>query len=95
MLPSLHEGFGLTCVEAMAAGVPVVAGDRAALPATVGDAGILVDPTDDGAVAEAVLRALGDEALRAAGLRRAALFTWERTVGEVDALVTRLLGQRP
>ena len=95
VLPSLHEGFGLTCVEAMAAGVPVVAGDRAALPATVGDAGILVDPTDDGAVAEAVLRALGDEALRAAGLRRAALFTWERTVGEVDALVTRLLGQRP
>lgn len=95
VLPSLHEGFGLTCVEAMAAGAPVVAADRAALPATVGDAGILVDPTDPGAVADAVLRALGDDELRAAGLRRAAQFTWERTVAELDALVTRLLRQRP
>lgn len=95
VLPSLHEGFGLTCVEAMAAGVPVVAADRAALPATVGDAGILVDPTDPAAVADGLLRALGDDALRDAGLHRAAHFTWGRTVDELDALVTRLLGQRP
>lgn len=95
VLPSLHEGFGLTCVEAMAAGTPVVASDRAALVATVGDAGILVDPEDADAVAHGVLRALGDDALRAAGPRRAAHFTWERTVAELDALVTRLLGQRP
>lgn len=95
VLPSLHEGFGLTCVEAMAAGTPVVAADRAALPATVGGAGILVDPTDPAAVTDAVLRARGDDALRAAGLRRAASFTWERTVADLDALVTRLLDQRP
>lgn len=96
VLPSLHEGFGLTCVEAMAAGTPVVAADRAALPQTVGGAGILVDPTDAVAVADAVIGALGDEHLTAAGRERAAGFTWERTVEDLDALVTRLLAaQRP
>ncbi len=96
VLPSLHEGFGLTCVEAMASGTPVVAADRAALPQTIGDAGVLVDPTDPEAIAAALLGALDDEALVSAGRRRAAAFTWERTVSELDALVTRLLaGQRP
>lgn len=95
VLPSLHEGFGLTCVEAMAAGTPVVAADRAALPQTIGDAGLLVDPTDPDAVAGAVVRALGDERLRAAGLQRAATFTWDRTMDELDALITQLLDQRP
>ena len=46
VLPSLYEGFGLTCLEAMACGTPVVAADRAALPETCGDAALLVDPTD-------------------------------------------------
>ncbi|MBJ7328872.1 MAG: glycosyltransferase family 4 protein [Solirubrobacteraceae bacterium] len=91
VLPSLHEGFGLTCVEAMAAGTPVVAADRAALPDTVGTAGLLVDPTDPEAIADAVLRAIGNEPLAAAGRERAAQFTWERTVDAIDALVDSLL----
>lgn len=95
VLPSLHEGFGLTCVEAMASGTPVVASDRGALPATVGGAGVLVDPTDPDAIAAALLRAIGDERLAAAGLARAAHFTWDRTMHELDALIGRLLPRGP
>ena len=88
VLPSLYEGFGLPCVEAMACGTPVVASNAGALPETCGDAALLVDPTDQTAIADAVERAIGDERLRAAGLARAAQFSWDRTVGEIDALLT-------
>jgi hypothetical protein len=46
VLPSLYEGFGLTALEAMASGTPVVVSDRGALPQVVGDAALLVDPED-------------------------------------------------
>jgi len=88
VLPSLYEGFGLPCVEAMACGTPVVASNAGALPETCGGAALLVDPTDQTAIADAVERAIGDERLRAAGLARAARFSWDRTVGEIDALLT-------
>ena len=94
VLPSRYEGFGLTCLEAMACGTPVVAADRAALPQTCGDAAILIDPDDPDALAGAVLRAATEpalrEGLRARGLSRAAQFTWERTAASVDALLMRL-----
>lgn len=91
VLPSLHEGFGLPVLEAMASGVPVVASDRGALPEVCGTAALLVDPTDPKDVAEAVLAAVGDESLRRAGLARARPFTWERTARETDALIEALL----
>jgi len=84
----LVEGFGLPPLEAMACGVPVVASNTSAVPEVCGDAALLVDPEDPGAVAEAMGRVLMDPALaarlRAAGLARAARFTWEAA-----ALATR------
>jgi glycosyltransferase involved in cell wall biosynthesis len=87
VLPSLHEGFGLTCLEAMACAVPVVAARAGALPETCGDAARYADPRDPVALADAIEGAIGDPALRAAGPQRAARFSWSRTVGELDALL--------
>jgi glycosyltransferase involved in cell wall biosynthesis len=66
VVPSRHEGFGVPVLEAMASGLPVVANDAGALPEVVGEAGLLVDADDPYALADAVARAVGDPALRAA-----------------------------
>jgi len=84
--PSLYEGFGMPVLEAMACGVPVITSNASSLPEVVGDAGLLVDPTDTDALAAALMLLLDDPerraALRAAGLARAALFSWERAARE-------------
>jgi glycosyltransferase involved in cell wall biosynthesis len=78
--PSLYEGFGFLPLEAMAAGVPVVASAAGAVKEMVGDAAILVPPGDFDALAKAVLAVLDDPPVRddlvKAGRRRAASFTW-------------------
>ena len=83
VLPSLHEGFGLPVLEAFAAGTPVVASNAGAIPEVAGDAAILVDPPDVGALAQAMRRVAEDtmlaDSLRAKGRERARQFTWERT----------------
>jgi glycosyltransferase involved in cell wall biosynthesis len=92
VLPSLYEGFGLTALEALAAGVPVVVADRGALPEVCGDAAQLVDPTDAEAVAVALERALDDpDPWRAAGPPRAASLTWDATARGVDALLAGVI----
>ncbi|MGW9183389.1 glycosyltransferase family 4 protein [Agromyces sp. NPDC055661] len=83
VVPSTYEGFGLPALEAMAAGVPVVAADTSSLPEVVGDAGLLVPPTSAGIIT-GVVDLLGSPADAAAivarGRTRAAEFTWQRAV---------------
>jgi glycosyltransferase involved in cell wall biosynthesis len=80
--PSLYEGFGFPPLQAMAAGVPVVATKAGSLPEVLGDGASLVDIGDRDGLAEALEQVLGDpvhrERLVAAGTARAASFTWER-----------------
>ena len=81
--PSLYEGFGLPVLEAMAHGTPVLTSDRSSLPEVAGDAALLVDPLDRGAIAKGLHRLVSDgdlrERLAVAGPRRAAAFTWRAT----------------
>jgi glycosyltransferase involved in cell wall biosynthesis len=88
-MPSLYEGFGLPCIEAMAAGTPVVASDRAALPEACGGAALLADPDDVDAFAEALIAAAGPERSRLteAGRTRAGSLSWVRTAELVDAAI--------
>jgi len=90
LTPSLYEGFGLTALEAMACGTPVVASNTSSLPDVVGDAGLLICPTDVDAIAEAVVRVVTDRELHASlrqrGLERARSFSWERTARETLAV---------
>jgi glycosyltransferase involved in cell wall biosynthesis len=97
--PSLYEGFGLPPLEAMACGAPVICSNAASLPEVVGDAAVLVDPTDTPALARALASVLASpeqqEALRSGGLRRAALFSWDRCASETLAEYARVAGSRP
>jgi glycosyltransferase involved in cell wall biosynthesis len=78
--PSLFEGFGLPPVEAMACGTPVVTSNVSSLPEVTGDAALLVDPLDQSSIESALLKIVGDEALRARlreqGIQQAKRFTW-------------------
>ena len=82
VFPSLYEGFGLPPLEAMASGTPVVTSNVSSLPEVVGDAALLVDPTDPVAIADAMRRVLTDPTLAAElsarGLARARTFSWEQ-----------------
>jgi glycosyltransferase involved in cell wall biosynthesis len=78
--PSHNETFGLTILEAMACGCPVVTSDRSAMPETAGGAAVLADPNDPRSIGEAILRACETaDGLRPRGLARAAEFTWAQT----------------
>ena len=83
VFPSRGEGFGLTVLEAMAGGVPVVASSVSATAETAGDAALLVHPDDGEGLAAAMRRGLEDQDLRrgliAKGLARAREFSWSRT----------------
>jgi glycosyltransferase involved in cell wall biosynthesis len=94
LFPSLYEGFGLPALEAIQLGTPVIGSSAGSVPEVVGDGGLLVDPYDTSAIAQA-LRALdADDALfarlSAAGLVQARKFTNERFAERLGVLHARL-----
>ena len=88
--PSLHEGFGLPVLEAMACGTPVLTSHVSATAEVAGDAALLVDPLDVQAIREGLRRLLTDADLRARlsaqGRARAAEFSWRRAAQETHAV---------
>ena len=99
VFPSLYEGFGIPVVEAMACGCPVIAADRSSFPEVVGEAGILLDPTDELPWVRAMERMLREAEYRSQWSDRAASrsreFSWERTARETLAVYRAVLEANP
>jgi glycosyltransferase involved in cell wall biosynthesis len=95
---SLYEGFGLMALEAMSCGVPVLASNRSSLPEVVGEGGVLVEPEDVDAVAQAMIALLRDDGLRLrlgqAALQQAARFDWQHTAQETARVYELALSGR-
>jgi glycosyltransferase involved in cell wall biosynthesis len=93
--PSLHEGFGMTLLEAMACGTPAITANVSAMPEVVGDAGVLVDPQDWEAIADAICHLHNDpvfyQELVNQGLERVKAFTWEKTAEQIAEIYEKLL----
>lgn len=96
--PSLYEGFGLTLLEAMGSGTPVIASQSASIPEVTGDAACLVDSCQDPAMMQAIRRMETDpvyrSGLRERGLRRASQFSWRETASKTLALYEKVLSER-
>ena len=95
VLPSHLEGFGMTVLEAMTAGVPVIVSNRGALPELAGDAAQIVEPDDVQGLAAAMKRYLDEPARASAatdrGLRRAAEYSWDASAQTLLAAYSRIL----
>jgi glycosyltransferase involved in cell wall biosynthesis len=90
IFPSLHEGFGLPPLEAMACGVPVVAANRTAVPEVVGDAAMMIDPASPQSLLDALERVNMESVRRdliIKGFERAKMFSWDRTAQRIVAEV--------
>ncbi|MBU1071485.1 glycosyltransferase family 4 protein [Patescibacteria group bacterium] len=78
ILPSLYEGFGLSQLQAMSCGTPVVTSNISSMPEVVGDAGLLVNPYKTRDIAEGIITAIKDrKKLIKRGLLRAKTFSWD------------------
>ena len=94
--PSLYEGFGLPPLEMMASGRPVIVSNRASLPEVVGTAGIVIEPEDNDAIADAILELLQHpelaDQLGRQGQQRALSFSWRKTALQTLKVYHRALG---
>lgn len=92
---SLFEGFGLTVLEAMASGCPVVTSNCSSLPEVAGDAALLVDPHNSDEIAAALVSVCGDfklaDLLKSKGISRAQTFSWKKCAVGVQALYESVL----
>jgi glycosyltransferase involved in cell wall biosynthesis len=93
VFPSLYEGFGFPVLEAMLCGTPVIASNTSSLPELVGEAGLLIDPLDTQAIANAMIRLASDDTLRAnliaKGSAQAQHFDWQTSANTLlDVLDT-------
>ena len=92
--PSLDEGFGFPLLDAMQAGVPIVASDAGSIPEVAGPAALLASATDVAAIADALATALSDESRRAdlvaAGRQQLATFSWDAAAEEMAAIYHEL-----
>lgn len=97
VFPSLYEGFGLTPLEAMSCGTPVVCSNRTSLPEVVGDTALLINPQETHEMVEAMYRILTDDELRAnlrgRSLERATQFSWRKTARETLAAYEETLAR--
>ncbi|MGH3849422.1 MAG: glycosyltransferase, partial [Pseudonocardiaceae bacterium] len=97
VFPSLYEGFGMPLIEAMEAGLPVVAVRAGATPETVGNGGLLVEAGDVGALSGAMESAAFDDAVRSRliqqGHRQAASFSWATAATASLALYRRVIAE--
>ncbi|HIL94868.1 MAG TPA: glycosyltransferase, partial [Pseudomonadales bacterium] len=95
LLPSLYEGFGLTALEAMQYGVPVIGSDRSAIPEVVGQGGILVDPLSVDSLSKAMRDVSTDRELQATlsrhALEQASNFSWQKAAKETMAVFIRVV----
>ena len=96
--PSWYEGFGLTILEAMSCGAPVISSPVGAVPEVVGEAGLLVDGTSPEAIAAAVVQYMEDAALREEIGRRGRLravtkFPYSRRKQELKKVISMILGR--
>jgi glycosyltransferase involved in cell wall biosynthesis len=97
-LPSLSEGFPNALLEAMAAGLPIVATRVGGIPYILGDSGILVPPRDTASLREALKCLLDDPGRRREygrrALERAQHFSWDRVVDELEGMMKKILHRR-
>lgn len=98
VFPSLHEGFGLPALEAMACGLAVIAANRSSLPEAVGRDDALFDPVSVDAIAQKMEQALSDDkfrtSLRQHGLKQSARFTWDACAQRALVAMERMHQQK-
>ena len=96
--PSYFEGFGIPTLEAMRCGTATITSNRTCFPEIIGDAGLMVDPFDERAILEGMVRVLGDEKLRRElsekGTKRASLYDWKETARQTLEVYDRVHAEK-